>query len=33
MKKKKEVKKKLVSDKDIAMDFASRAYQKFRDIV
>ena len=33
MKKKKEVKKKLVSDKDIAMDFAGKAYKKFRDIV
>src|SRR3989344_7022365 len=33
MDKKKEVQKKLVSDKDIALDFASKTYQKFRDVV
>lgn len=30
---KKEAQKKLLSDKDIAMDFAGKAYQKFRDVI
>ncbi len=33
MKKKKEETKSLISDKDIAMDFATKAYKKFRDVI